>query len=713
MSISLPDQDAAPPPVGDDEPEDAAIEAPIRLRDVVPRRYQLPDDMPDVLARLGGQARFKAHDTESGKAVFIKVAEDGSIIPREAAVLTRLDHPAIVRLKHWGRGGGAAFLILDLVDAPDLEAVLRRHSGRLAIDEIKALLAVLCSGVAAIHAAGCLHRDLKPANILVPDFAAPVIADFGAAVPMERADGDIETWLTDGYAAPEQYRAEGGEGPWTDIYGLAAVAYRVLVGNPPAPAPARAGGAWMSPAVSVVGSDAMELAVAVDRALSLDPAKRPRSADDWAAMLKITRILPSLGAIIARADVPAFGPDAAGTVNDVSGANGRSGDGGVDAQTDATALADDPVPPTIRIRRSPDDSFDDRPVAAPDAAASQPVRRSWRWWPIALAVLALAVLSALWAGRPLYERYFKREWIVAQDGSGDVETIGEAIRRAGENATIRIGAGTYPETVVLNESLHLVAAEGAEPVIAPTEGPCLIARGDGGTITGLTFRGATEPADQPLKLPCIVISSGSVWLQDARISAAKGPAIVVRDGARPLIQRTAVTDTPGTSVLVRSGAEPTILNSTFADSGSLVFSEGAKGTLQGNTISTSRSSGLQIRTGADPRIVGNAIEGAAEAGVFVYDSGRGRLEDNRILGSGLSGVVVADGGAPILMGNTISANGEHGVLVLDGSGGAIDRNVITQNNGSGLVLAADSDVELGTNQLEGNTPPQLVDARAR
>lgn len=695
----MPSHDAVDTPlVGED-----AIEAPIRLRDVVPRRYRLPEDMPDALTVLGGQARFQAFDSESGKAVFIKVAEDGTVIPKEAAVLTRLDHQAIVRLKRWGRGGGAAFLILDLVDAPDLEAVLRGHRGRLAVDDIKALLAALCSGVSAIHAAGCLHRDLKPANILVPDFAAPVIADFGAAVPMERADGEAESWLTDGYAAPEQYRADGGEGPWTDLYGLAAIAYRILVGAPPVPAPARAGGAWMSPAVAVVGSDAMDLAVAVDRALSLDPTKRPQSAEDWAAMLKVGRIGSALGVIHTHR--PPATPPAPDTGNRPPDAVGGE-------SADAIASGEDPIPPTVRIRRNHVAFHSDEAVDV--APASSPAGRRWRWWAALLAALTLAAAVAVWwAGRPLYEQYLKREWVVAQGGGGDVETIGEAIRLAGDDATILIRPGLYPETVILTRPQHLVAAEGAEVVIAPREGPCLVARGDGGTITGVAFKGATDPTGKPLGLPCVVMSSGSTWLQDARISSPSGPAIVIRDGARPLIQRTVVSNTPGTSVVVRSGAEPTILDSRFSDSGSLVFSEGAKGTFQRNTIGTSRNSGLQIRTGADPRIINNAIEGSAEAGVFVYDSGRGRLENNRILGSGLSGVVIADGGAPTLMANTISANGEHGVLVLGGSGGAIDRNVITQNNGSGLVLAADSDVELGTNQLEGNTPPQLVDARAR
>lgn len=696
--MSVPSPSGGPgggPSGGSPLAHEAAGEPPVRLRDVVPLRYRLAEGTPDELTDLGGQARIKAFDSETGSAVFIKVAEDGASIPKEAEVLTRLDHPAIVRLKRWGRGGGAAFLILDLVDAPDLETVLRRN-GKLGLEDVRILLAALCPGLAAIHAASCLHRDLKPANILVPSFAAPVIADFGAAVAMERAGSGPESWLTDGYAAPEQYEAGGHEGPWTDLYGLAATAYRALVGTPPLPAPARLTGAWMTPAVTAIGDADMQLALAIDRALVLDPERRPKTAEAWAEMLGVRGAAPSAGSPAPPAEPPA--------AQDAAAHQPAAGNG-----------IRDEVPPTVRIRRTAGQR--PAPSAAPVSlreapAERRPTRNRRRLLAVTLALLALGLIAAgYWAGRPFYERYLKRDWLVLADGSGDAPTIAEALRRAGDGASIRIGDGTFTETVVINRPMEILAEEGARPVIAPAEGPCLVARGEGAIISGLTLRGAAAAEPSSPGLPCVLIASGTPKLQDSHISSPNGPAILVRDGARPLLQRNTVSDTPSASVVVRSGAEPTILDNAIRESGSVVFSEGAKGTFQNNTVGGSRASGLQIRTGADPRVVGNSIEAAAEAGIYIYDSGRGYIEDNRILGSTLSGIVVADGGAPSLIGNAISASGEHGIIILEASGGAIDRNVITGNKGNGLVLSPESAVELGTNQLEGNAAPQLVDAR--
>ncbi len=680
----------------------AGAAGPIFLRDVLPPRYRLPDEAPTILASVTGQARLKAFDTEAGKSVFIKVAEDGMAIPKEAEVLTRLDHPAIVRLKHWGRGGGAAFLVLDLVDAPDLEIVLRRHGGRLAADQIRRLLAALCPGVEAIHAAGCLHRDLKPANILVPDIAAPIIADFGAAVPMDQAGIDAESWLSQGYAAPEQYRADQGEGPWTDLYGLAAVAYRALTGAPPPSAPARLGGAWMMPAASAVGDDNMNLARAIDHALALEPDHRPRSVAAWAATLGVASTEPGTPPISTPQADAAAGGDGVGRIGIADNA------------------ADDGIAPTVRVRRLGGDRAIADVPAPPSAAGTPPSRRRrGRWWWAAFALLGLVAIAGIWVGRPFYERFIKSDWIVAHDGGGDTTTIGEAIRRARDGASIHVRAGTYAETVVLNRPLRLAAAPGERPVIAPSDGPCLVARGEGATLTGFELRGAGQPSDRGsdteavVAMPCITISSGTIHLEDSLIAAPAGPAIVVRDGARPLIQGNTIVETPGVSIIVRSGAEPTFLDNSVEESGSVVFGEGARGVFQNNKILGSRASGLQILTGADPRVSANTIEASAEAGVFVYDRGRGRLEDNRILGSTYSGIVISGGGAPALIANTIAASGEHGIIVLDNSGGTIDRNIIKDNKGNGLVLSEQAQVELGTNQLEGNTPPQLVDARTR
>ena len=91
-----------------------------------------------------------------------------------------------------------------------------------------------------------------------------------------------------------------------------------------------------------------------------------------------------------------------------------------------------------------------------------------------LAALAAAGVAAGLYGWPLYERYVKSEWLVDQAGGGDATTIADALARARDDAIIRIGPGTYAESLRIERPVTLIALEGATPVVAPESGPCAL-----------------------------------------------------------------------------------------------------------------------------------------------------------------------------------------------------------------------------------------------
>ena len=88
------------------------------------------------------------------------------------------------------------------------------------------MLAPLLDALETLHAAPCFHRDIAPDNILILDSGGPLLLDFGAA---RRIIGDMTQAVTvvikPGYAPIEQYADDNSlqQGPWTDIYALAAV----------------------------------------------------------------------------------------------------------------------------------------------------------------------------------------------------------------------------------------------------------------------------------------------------------------------------------------------------------------------------------------------------------------------------------------------------------------------------------------------------------
>ena len=105
------------------------------------------------------------------------------------------------------------------------------------------LLAPLTEALAVIHGERCFHRDIAPDNIiLLHNSGKPLLLDFGAA---RRVIGDMTQALTvilkPGYAPVEQYAEIPGmkQGPWTDVYALAAVVYFAIMGRTPPPSVGR------------------------------------------------------------------------------------------------------------------------------------------------------------------------------------------------------------------------------------------------------------------------------------------------------------------------------------------------------------------------------------------------------------------------------------------------------------------------------------------
>jgi nitrous oxidase accessory protein NosD len=660
-------------------------------------------------ARPGAPGRFEATDRTSGERVFVKTGARDGRLEREAGLLSILDHPAIVRLKDSGSAGGRPFTVVEWIEGTDLEALLARRDGQLPDDRAIQLLGRLADAVAAIHAEGWLHRDLKPANVMVRPDGAPVIVDFGAARPQGEPTG-ADSELTDGYAAPEQYLTDQPEGPWTDLYGLGAIAYRALYGRPPLSAPARLRGEPMAPAMERAGRHAEALCRAIDWALALDVAARPQTAPDWSAALRISA--KDAGAPAEEASLP-----------------------GSAAQV--PSLLDD-YPPTVRVRRAPQAKRASSPAVAPALPAARSSRR--RAGAVGAAALLLAlgagVAGAAWYGRPLYERHLKTDWVVDPVGGGDALSIADAIARAGTGATIAIRPGTYAESLTIERPVRLVpAVPEAPPLIAPGEGACVVATSDGGSISGLRFAGVTAAEPEAASDPCLVLAGSSLRVEGNQIEGGAGPSILVREGGAPVIAGNVIENGSGpgivvtggaapriaqnsfaklarSALIVRGGAAPAVIDNTFDDSGALVFAEGATGTVEGNRIGASAASGIEVTTGADPAVVDNTIERAGGAGVFVYDHGKGRFERNVIIGSRLSGIVVAAGANARLIDNAIRESVEHGVLIVEGGRAAIEGNVIADNEGNGIVIDWEGEAELEGNELSGNAEPQLLDAHA-
>ena len=145
----------------------------------------------------------------------------------EAALLTALDHPHLVRLHALIPTPDAAVLVLDLADGGSLADMLARRS-RLAVGEVVTALAPIGAALAYAHQRGVLHGDVTPGNVLFTSIGLPMLGDLGVA----RIVGDSgAVRCTPEYIDPAVARGFV-PGPSSDVFMLGAIALRALTGSP-------------------------------------------------------------------------------------------------------------------------------------------------------------------------------------------------------------------------------------------------------------------------------------------------------------------------------------------------------------------------------------------------------------------------------------------------------------------------------------------------
>ena len=217
-----------------------------RLRDITEQpdlsgtRYELVRE----LGRGGMGVVYEAWDRELDRAVAMKVVESDSC--SEARIIAGLEHPGIVPVHDAGAlPDGRRYYTMKLVRGARLDRWLQE--GRSSTDALRVFIRV-CEAVAFAHASGVVHRDLKPENVMVGEFGAVLVLDWGVAAVKG----------TDGYMSPEQTRGEAADAR-SDVYALGAM-LRFLAGErPPRP-----------------------LAAICARAMAADPAARYRDAREIA-----------------------------------------------------------------------------------------------------------------------------------------------------------------------------------------------------------------------------------------------------------------------------------------------------------------------------------------------------------------------------------------------------------------------------------------------
>jgi tetratricopeptide (TPR) repeat protein len=184
---------------------------------------------------------YRALDRDTGRHCAIKLlataaGEFRHRFLREATVLSRLRHPAIVGyVGHGLDPDGLPYLAMEWLEGEDLDRRLARE--KLSLPDAVALGRRVADALIYAHAAGVIHRDIKPGNIVLAggDPRRATVVDFGLA-RFVMAQGLTRTGLTmgtPGYMAPEQARGARDLDERVDLYSLGCVLFHCIAGVPP------------------------------------------------------------------------------------------------------------------------------------------------------------------------------------------------------------------------------------------------------------------------------------------------------------------------------------------------------------------------------------------------------------------------------------------------------------------------------------------------
>jgi serine/threonine protein kinase len=248
--------------------------------ELLSRWVALKEYMPSSLAWRTGSADVAVKSKRDQETFDIGLRS----FVNEAHSLAQFDHPSLLKVYRFWEANGTAYMVMPVCEGLTLSDTLTRLGAQPDEAWLLWLLAPLTEALAVIHAEQLYHRDIAPDNIILSARdGRPILLDFGAARRVISDMAHTPTAIVKaGYAPLEQYGEVPGmeQGPWTDIYALAAVVHFAISGvKPPSALSRYANDSYVPLATRFADHYSDRFLKAIDNALRVKPDGRTRSID--------------------------------------------------------------------------------------------------------------------------------------------------------------------------------------------------------------------------------------------------------------------------------------------------------------------------------------------------------------------------------------------------------------------------------------------------
>ena len=233
----------------------------------------------------------------------------------EARLLAQFDHPSLVKVFRFWEAHNTAYMVMPLYSGMTLKQARAQMRTPPPEAWLRQVLWSVLGALRTLHEGNTLHRDISPDNIFLQDVGPPVLLDLGAARhAINDRDHKHTAVLKVNYAPIEQY-ADGEidlpQGPWSDLYSLAAVVHGCLCNDTPLPSTLRSIRDRMVPFARVAKTVHSQFGqayspafvAAIAQSLALRPEDRPQSIDAFLHTMGMVSPPAALGHFDFRAEL--------------------------------------------------------------------------------------------------------------------------------------------------------------------------------------------------------------------------------------------------------------------------------------------------------------------------------------------------------------------------------------------------------------------------
>ena len=307
-------------------------------------------------------------------------------------------------------------------------------------------------------------------------------------------------------------------------------------------------------------------------------------------------------------------------------------------------------------------------------------------------------------------------FVVALDGSGDFQTLTDAVRRAPAGSRLLVRPGIYNEGLLVDKSLEIVG-DGAldEIIVRATKSSCLVMQTDAATIRNLTLRGQARAGGanddgffavdishgRPLfedcdissdSLACVAIHNPTAapLIRSCRIHHGVDSGVFAFDGAQGLIETCDIAENSNIGVAITGGAGTSVRGCKVhdgADAGIVVWNR-ATSAIEGCDIYANRRANVGISDASVAALRHCRIHDGDNTGVFTHRDGQATLEACNIYAHAEAEIAVTSGGDVRLRNCQIHDGQTHGVFIRDAGRASLEACDVFRNRASGLHVDA-------------------------